>query len=81
MGISHLYSEFVSGSASRGPAERLCHLGPRKLLQELHVFPRSDSTPLRRKELLTVCRHPAKERFGIQKEHLLAEMFIWHIDY
>lgn len=80
IGISHLYSEFVSGSAGKGPAERLCHLGPHKLLQQLHAFHRSDGRSVCRKELLTICRRPAKERFGIQKEHLLAEMFIWHAD-
>ena len=80
MGISYIYSEFASGSASRGPAERLCHLGSHELLQELHVFRRSDDRCLCRKEFLTICRHPAKERFGIQKEHLLAEISIWHID-
>lgn len=81
MGISYLYSEFASGSASRGPAERLCHLGSHELLQELHVFHRSDDRCLCWKEFLTICRHPAKERFRIQKKHLLAEIFIWHIDY
>lgn len=69
-------SEFVSESASRAPTERMCHLRSHKFLQGLHVFHRSDDRSLCRKDLLTICRCPAQEILRIQKEHLLAKMFV-----
>lgn len=43
------------------------------------MFHRSDDRSLYREELLTIYRCPAKERFGIQKEHPQAEMLVCYV--
>lgn len=44
------------------PAEKQkdCHVGSNKFLKELHVFHRLAGRSLSRKELLSICKCPAK---------------------